>query len=203
VVELLNKEVDPASVWDGLFLRAGELLMQQPGIVALHSVTSVNALHYGFQQSASDETRRFLLLQAAAFLPMFHGVMLQRGGKLREELLIDKLEKEDSKAAGAAAVEEIFNHAGKDRLRAARQTLALLDGNKADAETLMTAARRLVFLKGNDAHDYKFSSAVLEDFYHATPAWRNRFLASSMFNLRGTGNRDNDLVKRARAALAT
>ena len=43
VVELLNKEVDPASVWDGLFLAAGELLMRQPGIIALHSVTSTNA----------------------------------------------------------------------------------------------------------------------------------------------------------------
>ena len=34
----------------------------------------------------------------------------------------------------------------------------------------MTAVRRLIFLKGRDAHDYKFSSAALEDYYHASPA---------------------------------
>ena len=58
-----------------------------------------------------------------------------------------------------------------------------------------------MFLKGNDAHDYKFSSAVLEDYYHASPAWRDRFLAASLFLLPGSGDRDNDLVQRTRAAL--
>src|SRR5262249_8986510 len=55
VVALLNKKIDPASVWDGLFLTAGELLGRQPGIVGLHCVTSVNALHFGFQNSGDDE----------------------------------------------------------------------------------------------------------------------------------------------------
>ena len=53
----------PASVWDGLFLPAGELLMQQPGIVGLHCVTSTNALHYAFTASGNDETRRMMMLQ--------------------------------------------------------------------------------------------------------------------------------------------
>jgi hypothetical protein len=65
----------------------------------------------------------------------------------------------------------------------------------------MAAARRLIFLKGRDSHDYKFSSAALEDYHHATPAWRARFLASSVYWLKGSGDKDNDLVKRARAAL--
>src|SRR5205823_10470277 len=72
VVGLLNKGIDPASVWDGLFLRAGELLMQQPGIIGVHCVTSANALHFGYQQSGNDETRRLLMLQAAAFLALFY-----------------------------------------------------------------------------------------------------------------------------------
>jgi hypothetical protein len=59
----------------------------------------------------------------------------------------------------------------------------------------------LIFLKGNNSHDYKFSSAVLEDYYHVSPAWRNRYLAASVFNLRGSGGPDNELVKRTRAAL--
>jgi hypothetical protein len=59
----------------------------------------------------------------------------------------------------------------------------------------------LIFLKGRDSHDYKFSSAVLEDVAHLSSPWRERFLAASVFNLRGSGDSDNDLVKRTRAAM--
>jgi hypothetical protein len=66
----------------------------------------------------------------------------------------------------------------------------------------MTKARTLIFLKGRDSHDYKFSSAVLEDYLNVSPAWRDRFLATSVFNLKGSGGGDNPLVARTRAALA-
>ena len=75
VVELLNRGVAPQSIWDALHVAAGELLMRQPGIVALHAVTTTNALHYAYQASGNDETRRLLLLQNAAFLPMFRAAM--------------------------------------------------------------------------------------------------------------------------------
>ena len=88
-----------------------------------------------------------------------------------------------------------------DRLIAARKTLALLEAKNAHPQALMTAGRRLIFSKGRDSHDYKFSSAALEDFYHVTPAWRDRYLATSMFNLHGSSDPDNGLVKRTRAAL--
>ncbi len=200
VVAELNKGVAPASLWDGLFLRAGELLMQQPGIVGVHCVTSTNALHYGYQATASDETRRFLLLQTAAFLPLFRDAMAGRG-KVRTDLHLDTLEKGALKAEGPEAVEEILAEVSKDKLSAARKTLAWLLEQDGEAGALMTAARRLIFNKGTDAHDYKFSSAALEDFYHASPDWRNRYLAASMFFLRGSGDHDNDLIRRARAAL--
>src|SRR5581483_9900289 len=102
VIEILNKGVDPASVWDGLFLTAGELLMRQPGIGGLHCVTTMNALHHAYQASANDETRRMMMLQGAAFLPMFKAFMASRG-KLRENVRLDKLEKADGGAKGAAA----------------------------------------------------------------------------------------------------
>ncbi len=199
IVELLNKEVSPASLWDGLFLTAGELIMRQPGIVGIHCVTSTNALHYGFQASGNDETRRLLMLQAAAFLSMFRTNMEGRG-QLRD-LRIDTLEKANIKSNGVEALEEILSDVSKDRLLAARKTLALLDTKEADPQALMTAARRLIFNKGTDSHDYKFSSAALEDYYHATPGWRSRYLATSMFNLHGTLDADNPLVKRTRGAL--
>jgi hypothetical protein len=200
-VALLNKDIHPSSIWDGLFLMAGELLMRQPGIVGVHCVTSMNALHFGYQTSSHDATRKMLLLQGAAFLPLFRQFMIGRG-KLRDDLSLDTLEPSDFSAEGPAAVETIFSEVSNNRVAAARKTLAWLAKNPGGAEALLTAARRLVFTKGNDSHDYKFGSAALEDFYHATPAWRNRYLASSMFNLRGAGDKDNDLIKRTRAALS-
>ena len=80
-------------------------------------------------------------------------------------------------------------------------TLAWLGRKDASAEELLTAARRLVFNKGTDSHDYKFSSAALEDYYHATPGWRNQYLAACTSWLRGSGDKDNDLIRRARGAL--
>jgi hypothetical protein len=199
VVKHLNNEVDPASLWDGIFLAAGELLMRQPGVVGLHCVTSVNALHYAFQASGNDETRRMVLLQAPAFLTLFRQRMA--GGKLADRR-IDTLEKADVKSTGPAAIEEVFADVSQDRLTAARKTLALVESGAVAPEALLAAARRLIFLKGNDSHDYKFSSAALEDYYHTTPRWQARFLATSMFNLKGTGDRDNNLIRQARAALA-
>jgi hypothetical protein len=75
-------------------------------------------------------------------------------------------------------------------------------GQSGDPRALIDAARVLVFLKGTDSHDYKFSSAVLEDYYHLSPAWRDRYLAASVFRLRGSTEPDNQLVQRVRAALA-
>ena len=69
------------------------------------------------------------------------------------------------------------------------------------AAELVDATRRMIFLKGRDSHDYKFSSAVLEDYWNVSPAWRDRFLALSVYNLKGSGDRNSDLVERTRAAL--
>ena len=62
------------------------------------------------------------------------------------------------------------------------------------------AAQRLVYLKGTDSHDYKFSSAIIEDCRTISPAFRNRFLAASVFWLKGSGEPESPLVARSRAA---
>jgi hypothetical protein len=86
-------------------------------------------------------------------------------------------------------------------MNGSRKILALLKAQP-DPHPLAAAARRLIFLKGRDSHDYKFSSAVLEDFNHLAGPWRDRFLAASTFYLRGANDPDNALVQRTRAALA-
>jgi len=195
VVELLNRCVAPQSIWDAIFDAAAELLMRRPGILSLHALTSTNALHYAFKASSTDETRRLLLLQNAAFLTLFRG-----NERELKSLHLDELEPAIEIDRKPTTVDEIFAEISRDRLKAAGKTLAWLKQNPAPREFL-TAARRLVFLKGNNAHDYKFSSAVLEDYQNISHGWRDQYLAASVFNLRGSGDADNQLVKRTRAAL--
>jgi hypothetical protein len=195
VVAMLNGGTAPQSVWDGLFAGAGELLMRHPGIIALHSVTSTNAMHFAYQQSANDETRRRLLLQNAAFIPLFR--------KNLDSLSNDHIDAlEPLPLETKEPVTEIFTNLSQNRMVAARKTLAYLKDHP-EPKDLMDMARLLVFLKGADSHDYKFSSAVLEDFNHISPEWRTRFLATTMFQLRGAGDKNNHLVERTREALKT
>lgn len=196
VVALVSRGVAPQSIWDALHLGAAELLARQPGIASLHAVTTTNALRYAYQTSGEPRTRQLLMLQAAAFVPLFLAEMGGRG-EVRE-LPLDELPAADG--AAAPAIEDIFAALGDDRERGARLALRRLQ-SEADAAAIIDAARVLTFLKGNDAHDYKFSSAALEDYRLISPAWRERFLAASMFMLNGSAERDNSLVERTRAAL--
>ncbi|MEM7146977.1 MAG: hypothetical protein AAF591_17735 [Verrucomicrobiota bacterium] len=199
VAAWLGRGVSPQSMFDAFFAGSGELLMRQPGIVALHAMTSTNALRYIYETVSGDRLRRRVLLQNAAFLPLFREAMRGRG-EVRDER-IDDLQPLEMTVGGGGAIEEIFDDVGRDGMRAARRLLGYLDSGGLP-EPMMDVARRLIFLKGTDSHDYKFSSAVLEDFYEVSPEWRNRMLAASVFKLRGAKARDNALVKRTREALS-
>ena len=197
VVQFLQRGVAPRSLWDAVFQGSGELLMRRPGIGTLHAVTTTNALHYAFRFTTNKDTRGFLILQAAAFIPMFRtaaGVNPERGAR------IDELEPLPPAATGSAGLAEIFSALPADKLTAAGKALGWLSAN-GEGKPLIDAAQRLIFLKGTDSHDYKFSSAVLEDYFHLSPGVRDRFLAASLFWLKGSGLPDNPLVARTRAAL--
>lgn len=199
VVSLLNTGLAPQSVWDAVFVGAGELLMRQPGIIGLHTLTTANALYYAYRASGDDSTRRLLMLQSCAFLPLFRESAVSRGD-VRATSVAELQPVELSHTAPEAALEEIFAAISQERSRAAGKILAYRQGG-GTAEEFAAAARRLVFVKGNDAHDYKFSSAVLEDYAHVSPEWRDLFLALGAFNLPGSEDRDNELVARTRDAL--
>lgn len=195
-VRLLNRGVSAQSVWDAVMASAAELTMRKPGIVSLHAVTSSNALRYAFGACGDDATRRMLLLQNTSFVPLFRKAM----GNAADHR-IDQLDAEPPKADGAGAVAEIFAEASRDRMGAARKAMGYLKGHP-DPSELADAARLMVFLKGTDSHDYKYSAALLEDWGRLSSPWRERYLAAGMFLLRGSGGPDNALVQRIRAALA-
>jgi hypothetical protein len=198
VLRLLQRNCAPRSLWDGLFLGAIELLARQPGIVSLHAVTTTNALHYAYRQAREDSTKRLLLLQSAAFLPMFRQAMSGRGQLAG--LAIDRMDPLGTKASQAQAVEEIFADLDRDPTAAARKTLGYVESTKSLAPWI-EEARRLILRKGRDPHDYKFGCAVLEDLAHVSEPWRKSYLAGSVFHLQGSGRPDNPLVDRIRKAL--
>lgn len=196
-VELLNQGVSPQSLWDAILVGAGELLIREPGIISLHAVTTSNALRYAFKTAGDQESRLIVLLQNAAFLPLFRESMHGRG-KVKEVSIetLNGIEK------APESPEAIFEKVNEDPLAAARAAKAYLDqaNDPRAADRLMHTARTLIYLKSTNAHDYKFSSAVLEDYHHVSPNWRNAYLASSLFLLRGAGEKTNEIVGRTRAA---
>jgi hypothetical protein len=193
VERLLAAGIRPSSIWDGLFLTAGELLLRQPGIIALHAMTSLNALHFLFRTAAEPWHRAFALLQAAAYLALFRQALPGRGKVAPYKL--DELEKPDRPGDPATAVLAANR---KKPLDAARMALTL---GPAEARSLMAASRNLVFAKGTDSHDYKFSSALFEDYHHVSAPYRPLFLAAGTGWLRGSSEADSPLYRRAQAAL--
>ena len=196
-VEALSGGVTVQSVWDGVFVGAGELLMRQPGIIGLHGLTTANAMHYLWRNAAEDGVRRRLLLQACSFNPMFRKSAEGRGALGKQN--VDSIQ-----PAGAAESDdpltEILADISGNRMKAAEKVLGYLSAG-GSGHDLIDATRQMLFLKGRDAHDYKFSSAVFEDYRHVSPAWRDRYLAMSVFNLKGSEHPDNGLVSRSRSAL--
>jgi len=189
--DMLNGGIAPQSVLDALFLGSAELMMRQPAIPGLHAVTTTNAMHYLAETVGDDFTRRRVFLQNVAIVPMFRQIMSDRGQDLAD-LRIDTLD-----AIETGAPEEVI--ADGDGMRKVRRVIGFA-GDAAKAQSLIDHFRRVTFLKGSDAHHYKYSSAMLEDYAQVSPEWRGRFLAGSVLYL--PSGKDNPLALQIRQAFA-
>ncbi|MGO9463117.1 MAG: hypothetical protein ACLQIB_31745 [Isosphaeraceae bacterium] len=199
-LKLLNQGIAPGSLWDAVVLSACELLMQNPGIIAVHATTATNALHYTFTASGDDLTRRLALLQAVGWQPMYRG-----RAKPASSLTIDTLKPgvDGSVSGGDEAVAEIFTAINNDRKQASAKAMTYL-ARGGSADLIFAMARRMIFHKGRDSHDYKYGGAIWEEFLWSTDSkWRGQMVAASMFNLPGAKTPDSPLMTRARDALAT
>jgi hypothetical protein len=198
-VKLLNQGISPGSLWDAAILAACELLMHSPGILALHATTSTNALHYIYTASGDDTTRRLALLQAVGWQPMFRG-----RAKLTDSAGIDALKAgaDVPVSSGDEAVGEIFATINEDRKKAGAKAMSYL-ARGGSPDLIFDAARRMIFHKGRDSHDYKYGAALWEECLWSTePKWRSQIIAASMSNFPGAKTADSQLMNRAREALA-
>jgi len=198
VFEQLQRGVSPVSIYDGLFNFAAELTMRQPAIVPLHAVTTTNAIHYVFRKVRSPQTRAWLLLQNAAFLPHFREESQRRGGLA--DRWVDQFVTADPVADPSQTPHEVFAELGRQPMAAAQRAFNFLQQGHG-VYPLIQQARELIFLKGNDSHDYKYSSAVLEDYFQLSPGWRDRYLAASLFKMRHAQEGTTGLMQKIQQAL--
>jgi hypothetical protein len=201
-VELLNRGVAPDSLWDAVMLAANECLVRAPGILAIHAVTSANALHFIYGASGDETNRRLALLQAVGWQPLFRARLNASG---TSTMAIDALEPKTPEAKGDEAVGDIFTTITKTKESkddaAAKAVGYLNEGGSADL--LFAAARRMIFHKGTDSHDYKYGAAAWEECLLASdPKWRTPLAAAMMFNLPGSKTPDSPLMNKAREAVA-
>jgi hypothetical protein len=195
--KMLNAGVAPGSLWDAVVLSGSEHMIRSPGIVAIHATTAANSLHYIFHASGDDLTRRLALLQAVGWQPLYRDRL-----KSAHPVEIDAMKHDEAVSHGDEAVGEIFTTINQDRAQAAAKTMAYLAGG-GSAEHVFDAARRMIFHKGTDSHDYKYGAAIWEESRAVSePRWNAPLVAAAMFNLPGAKTSDSPLMIRAREAVA-
>jgi hypothetical protein len=210
IASLLNSTVRASGVWDVVHLAAAEFMLRRGNIGDVHAVTSINALHYGFRMARSTETRLFLLLQALGWMAHFSFT----GGLFRCPVPPDMNILELASAVGSdavgsdaaardasAAAEGILTTMATNRTAAARDAFAYATRH-ADRPELFSAARRLVFTRATDTHDYKYPAAAFEDITAVSPAWRPHMLAASMLHIPSPAAPESQVIQRAREAIA-
>ena len=198
VLEYVQGGINPDAIWDGIVKSAHEILLRQPGIIALHAVTSIHALHYIVGAAADQQTRKMAMLQAASWVALFR----DRIGDARK-LRLNELEPLDLPAQPDEALADIFTTIGKSREEATRKTLQFLNTG-GTCEAIFAAARRMILLKGQDSHDYKFGAAAWEEALLAsTPRTRTLLTAAMMGHLPPSTAPDSPLMIRSREAVSS
>jgi hypothetical protein len=224
VMEALQRgTVQAQSVWDAIFLAAGELMLRFNTYVSLparplHTSTSMNALRYAFDAGGDARTRLYTLLMAVDWTASYVATERDRG-KLRA-MTITAIPAEAVPGPPGPVIEQIFALQPVRRFDPEQKRFSsVYEGNREDMDPIvrlayayaqqhpdhalfLQTARRLVCLKATDnAHDVKFPAAIFENYRLASPQWRPHLLAASIHWLLGTRMEDAAGVKQARDAL--
>ena len=195
-VELQSERCTTQQAWDAIHLAAGELMMRQPGIFGIHTVTSSSALRYAYDTAKDRETRWLLLLQAAGWMCQFRHFMASQKAGLNN-IAIDQLPAADTDHSAADSCQQIFAQIGKDPSLAATQAMSYATRYPL-ARDFTQLGRNLIFRKATDAHDYKYAVSIFEDYQRVSPVWRPQILATATYHLRGSSVPDSPLMNRAR-----
>lgn len=179
-------------LWTAVLAAAGDLMLKQAGILSVHANTTADALHHACLNSGDAPTRHFLLLQAAAFMPLFRDLL---GGE-RNRLDIETLAPAGEGPPREDALDAIFWSLADDRVGAARRALAYLAAGGPEA-AFLSQARHHVAHRTQGFHDYKLAEAAFANAGTLAPPWRARYLAAITPYLNGPADPLNPAVARA------
>lgn len=194
--------------------KSGWGLASQP----LHANTSTDALHYAFRTCSTPRTRLLALLQAVAWAAS------RTGGDLADlrDVKISELSAARVPTKAEDGVAEVFallpsrtyrwDAEGKKAVlgygkreeadEACRKVFVLARERPEVVPLFLQAAHIWLCRKANDdAHEYKFLAAILEDAARVSPAWQPHLLAASVHYFHGQQTPDNPVMQHVREAL--
>lgn len=211
---LRQNKVAAQSVWDAAFLVTAELVTRYEWVgqkmLAGHSVTCVNALHYMFRTASESDAKLYAVLEAVEWATSFLARERDRPA-LRE---LDLLKIEPVSVSDAGAMEAIFSRLPPRRFasmarpgfehvdEAMKMTLAWAKRNPSHQLFLETAMQLMCIKSTAEVHDFKFPMALFENYDHVSADWKPYLLAASVHVLHGTTMEDSTIVKQAREQLA-
>lgn len=199
LTHLSERKTQAAGVWDAVHLVTGEFMMRRPNFVFLHSVTTANALHYAFRESVQTETRLLILLQAVGWMCQYRNDSSNKQRPMKDAK-ITEIEPIDIPTQPEAAVEEILAAVSVNNGLAAQKAYRFAQ-TYPEPDVFMQAARRLIFMKSTEAHDYKYPAAIFEDYSLVDAKWRPHMLGATVYYLRGSSLPDSPVMQQARDAI--
>ena len=211
---LRDNSVRAGSIWDAVFLTTAELVIRYQWVggkmLAGHSVTCVNALHYMFRSLSDPVARLYATLEAVEWPTRF--LARERARPALRERSIISIEPADL-PPNNESLEEIFSllpprrFASDTRVgfedvdRAMEITFAWAKG-RTDFRPFLETAQRLMCVKSTpEVHDFKLPMALFENCRYASPEWRPCLLAASVHVLQGTDMEDSQIIQQARKTL--
>jgi len=186
--------------WSDLQSVGLELMMETPGLLAVHATTGSLALRELSAQATAPELRIAGALQSAAWMPMWRKAF--KGGGDARESTFEQFASDAGPASAkdaAPARDLLAALDGGDRREAALKIARALRAGADTVGPFLDGARRLLVAKASESHHYKFFAA-LEDVAAGSPDAALRVAAGS-FYLHTPKDVDFAPVAEARAAL--
>ncbi|MBI3208781.1 MAG: hypothetical protein HYZ37_07755 [Candidatus Solibacter usitatus] len=195
---MVKGSANAGAVWDAVHLASAELRMRAragAALASVHGVTSANGLRHAFLAASDARTRFLLTLQAVGWMGQFRTASAARPENLRP-FNITEMEP----GGEVTPMSEIFAGIPGD-LDAAAGRVFRMGKDLAARQSFFTAALRHTLAKSEEVHYYKYLAALLEDVPLVSPAWQPHMVASTVYYLKGAGDKDSATMKRAREAM--
>ena len=202
VVDSFKDGLGPNTVWDALRLFGSEMVLRRPGrsasdgrtaLLPVHALTVTNAFGHAWRSTKVEETRRLLILQAAAWLAAMRDDLGDLVGLSMAGPGIDALGVSGEIAAADPA--QLLERASPAQVR------ACLDREPATRAGYLAGLRTSLFRKGQEHHQHKYAASMAEESRLVDPRWASRILAPAVDYLAHPADIETEIYRRSIHAL--